>query len=143
KLPTIGYLGGASSLESDWLAGFVRRFGELGWVEGRTVAIDIRWSEGNPERVPEIAAEFVGRKLNVILTYGGAVTTLKKATTSIPIFLAIAADPIGIGLVASLSRPGGNVTGLSHQAADSAGKRLELLRQIVPDLRRVAILFDA
>jgi putative ABC transport system substrate-binding protein len=112
KIPTIGYLGGASSLESDWLAAFVGRFGELGWVEGRTVAIDVRWSEGNPERVAEIAADFVGRKLDVILTYGGAVTTLKKATTSIPIVFAVAVDPIGIGLVASLSHPGGNVTGL-------------------------------
>jgi putative tryptophan/tyrosine transport system substrate-binding protein len=143
KLPTIGYLGGASSLESDWIAAFVGRFGELGWVERRTVTIDVRWSEGNPERVAEIAAEFVGRKLDVILTYGGAVTTLKKATTSIPIVFAVAVDPIGVGLVTSLSHPGGNVTGLSLQAADSAGKRLELLRQIVPDMHRLAILFDA
>ena len=142
KVPTVGYLGGASSLESDWFAAFVSRFGELGWAEGRTVAIDIRWSEGTPELVAEIAAEFVKRKLDVILTYGGAVTALKKATTSIPIVFAVAVDPIGIGLVESLSHPGGNVTGLSLQAADSAGKRLELLRQIVPDLRRLAILFD-
>jgi putative tryptophan/tyrosine transport system substrate-binding protein len=85
----------------------------------------------------------VRQKLDVIVTYGGAVTILKKATTSIPIVFAIAVDPIGIGLVASLSRPGGNVTGLSLQAADAAGKRLELLRQIVPDLHRLAILFDA
>jgi putative tryptophan/tyrosine transport system substrate-binding protein len=85
----------------------------------------------------------VRQKLDVILTYGGAVTALKKATTSIPIVFAIAVDPIGIGLVASLSRPGGNVTGLSLQAADAAGKRLELLHQIVPDLLRLAILFDA
>jgi putative tryptophan/tyrosine transport system substrate-binding protein len=88
KVPTVGYLGGASSLESDWFAAFVSRFGELGWAEGRTVAIDVRWSEGTPERVAEIAAEFVKRKLDVILTYGGAVTALKKATTSIPIVFA-------------------------------------------------------
>jgi putative tryptophan/tyrosine transport system substrate-binding protein len=143
KQPTIGYLGGAESVESDWLAAFVRHFGELGWLEGRTVTIEIRWSEGRAERVAEIADEFVRQKLDVILTYGGAVATLKKATTSIPIVFAIAVDPIGIGLVASLSRPGGNVTGLSLQAADAAGKRLELLRRIVPDLRRLAILFDA
>jgi putative tryptophan/tyrosine transport system substrate-binding protein len=143
KQPTIGYLGGAESVESDWLAAFVRRFGELGWVEGRTVTIEVRWSGGRPERVAEIATEFVRQKLDVILSYGGAVTTLKKATTSIPIVFAIAVDPIGVGLVASLSRPGGNVTGLSAQQADTAGKRLELLRQIVPNLRRLAIVFDA
>jgi putative ABC transport system substrate-binding protein len=140
--PTVGYLGGAESVESDWFAAFVRRFGELGWVEGRTVVIDVRWSEGRPERVADIAGEFVRRKVDAILTYGGAVTALKKATASIPIVFAIAVDPIGIGLVTSLSRPGGNVTGLSLQAADSAGKRLELLRQIVPDVHRLAILFD-
>jgi putative tryptophan/tyrosine transport system substrate-binding protein len=143
KQPTIGYLGGAESVESDWLAAFVRRFGELGWVEGRTVTIEVRWSGGRPERVAEIATEFARQKLDVILSYGGAVTTLKKATTSIPIVFAIAVDPIGIGLVASLSRPGGNVTGLSAQQGDTAGKRLELLRQIVPNLRRLAIVFDA
>jgi putative tryptophan/tyrosine transport system substrate-binding protein len=112
KQPTIGYLGGAESVESDWLAAFVRRFGELGWVEGRTVTIEVRWSGGRPERVAEIATEFVRQKLDVILSYGGAVTTLKKATTS-------------------------------TQQADTAGKRLELLRQIVPNLRRLAIVFDA
>ena len=143
KQATIGYLGGAESVESDWLAAFVRRFGELGWIEGRTVTIEVRWSGGRPERVAEIATEFVRQKLDVILSYGGAVTTLKKATTSIPIVFAIAVDPIGIGLVASLSRPGGNVTGLSAQQGDTAGKRLELLRQIVPNLRRLAIVFDA
>jgi len=143
KQPAIGYLGGAESVESDWLAAFVRRFGELGWVEGRTVTIEVRWSGGRPERVAEIATEFVRQKLDVILSYGGAVTTLKKATTSIPIVFAIAVDPIGIGLVASLSRPGRNVTGLSAQQGDTAGKRLELLRQIVPNLQRLAIVFDA
>ena len=143
KQPTIGYLGAAESVESDWLAAFVRRFGELGWVEGRTVTIEVRWSGGRPERVAEIATEFVRQKLDVILSYGGAVTTLKKATTSIPIAFAVAVDPIGIGLVASLSHPGGNVTGLSAQQGDTAGKRLELLRQIVPNLRRLAIVFDA
>jgi putative ABC transport system substrate-binding protein len=143
KQPTIGYLGGAESVESDWLGAFVRRLGELGWVEGRTVTIEVRWSGGRPERVSEIATEFVRQNLDVILSYGGAVTTLKKVTTSIPIVFAIAVDPIGIGLVASLSRPGGNVTGLSAQQGDTAGKRLELLRQIVPNMRRLAIVFDA
>jgi putative ABC transport system substrate-binding protein len=143
KQPTIGYLGGAESVESDWLAAFVRRFGELGWVEGRTVTIEVRWSEGRAERVADIADQFVRQKLDVILTYGGAVSTLKKATSSIPIVFAIAVDPIGVGLVASLSRPGGNVTGFSVQQTDTAGKRLELLHQIVPNLHRLGVLFDA
>src|SRR6516225_2017982 len=121
---------------------FVERLRELGWTDGRTVAIEYRWSEGRPERVAEIAAELVQQKVDVIVTYGGAVATLKQATTSIPIVL-IASDPVGGGLVASLSRPGGNVTGLSLQAPESAGKRLELLRQLVPSLRRLAILFDS
>jgi putative ABC transport system substrate-binding protein len=115
---------------------------ELGWIEGRTVAIEYRSPEGPPERVAEIAAELVQQKVQVIFTYGAAVATLKQATTSIPIVL-IANDPVGSGLVASLSRPGGNVTGLSLQAPESASKRLELLLQLVPGLRRLAILFDA
>ena len=139
----LGISAGQKSVEKGWLAAFAQRFGELGWVEGRTVTMEVRWSEGRPERVAEIADRFVRQKLDVIVTYGGAVTALKKATASIPIVFAIAVDPIGIGLVASLSRPGGNVTGLSLQAADAAGKRLELLRQIVPDLHRLAILFDS
>jgi putative tryptophan/tyrosine transport system substrate-binding protein len=114
----------------------------IGWTDGRTVAIKYRWSEGRPERVAEIAAEFVQQKVNVIVTYGAAVATFKQATTSIPIVL-LANDPVGSGLVASLSRPGGNVTGVSLQAPESAGRRLELLRQIVPSLRRLAILFYA
>ena len=120
---------------------FVERLRELGWTDGRTVAIEYRWSEGRPERVAEIAAELVQQKVHVIVTYGGAAAKLKQAITSIPI-VSIAYDPVGSGLVASLSRPGGNVTGLSLQAPESAGKRLELLSQLVPGLRRLAILFD-
>jgi putative tryptophan/tyrosine transport system substrate-binding protein len=121
---------------------FVGRLRELGWIEGRTVAIEYRWSAGRSERVAEFAAEFMQQKVQVIVTYGGAVAILKQVTATIPIVL-IANDPIGSGFVASLSRPGGNVTGLSIQAPESAGKRLELLRQLVPTLRRLAILFDA
>ena len=99
---------------------------------GRTIVIEYRWSEGRPERVAEIAAEFARQKVDVVVTYGGAVTALKQATATIPIVFAAAIDPIGSGLVASLSRPGGNVTGLSLQATDIAGKRLELLREAVP-----------
>ena len=102
-----------------------------------------RFSEGRSERVAEAAAEFVQQKADAIVTYGAAALTFKRATASIPIVLAVANDPVGIGLVASLSRPGGNVTGLSLQATDAVGKRLELLREVVPGLRRLAILFDA
>ena len=143
KLPTVGVLVGDASSWSAWTAAFVQRLRQLGWIEGRTVAIEYRWSEGRPERVGEFAAEFVQQKVDVIVTYGGAVATLKQATASIPIVFAVATDPLGSGLVASLARPGGNVTGLSLEASDIASKRLELLREAVPRLRRLAIMFDA
>ena len=92
---------------------------------------------------PRFAAEFVRQKVDVIVTYGGAVATLKQATAAIPIVFAIAGDPVGSGFVESLARPGGNVTGMSLQETDIAGKRLELLREVVPNLRRLAIMFNA
>jgi putative ABC transport system substrate-binding protein len=141
-MPTIGVLGPEASEWSAYTAAFAERLRQLGRVEGRTIGIEYRWSEGRPERVTEIAAEFVRQKVDVIVTYGGAVPTLKKATAVIPIVFAIAIDPIGSGLVESLSRPGGNVTGLSMQANDTAGKRLELLRETIPHLHRLAIMFD-
>ena len=128
KVPTIGFIGTSASGFISWSAAFAERLQKLGWIEGRTVAIEYRWSEGRPERVAEIAAEFVQQKVDLIVAYGGAVTTLKQATASIPIVFAIAVDPVGVGLVANLSHPGGNVTGLSLQVTDAAGKRLELLR---------------
>jgi len=142
KLPTVAVLGDIASVWNPWTGAFADRMGELGWIAGRNIAIEYRWSEGRQAPVAEIAAEFVRQKVDVIVTYGGAVTVLKQATASIPIVFAIAVDPVGIGLVASLSHPGGNVTGLSIQTADLAGKRLELFRQLVPDLRRLAIIFD-
>ena len=143
KLPTVGYLGASTpSFDSHRAGAFVQRLRELGWIEGRTVTIEYRWSEGSTERYPEIAAEFVRQKVDVIVTYGGAVAAFKRATPDIPIVFALAVDPIGSGLVASLSRPGGNVTGLSLQVTDIAGKRLELLRGVVPRLRRLAIMAD-
>jgi putative tryptophan/tyrosine transport system substrate-binding protein len=142
KLPTIGYLG-VAPYESDWLAAFEERLTELGWVKGRTIEIEYRSSEGRPERIAEFAAEFVQQKVDVIVTIGGAVAIVKRATTSIPIVFAIALDPVGIGIVTSFSHPGGNVTGLSIQQAENASKRLELLRQALPGLRRLAVLFDA
>src|SRR5262245_16607552 len=141
KLPTIGFLGTVTpTAQSQYTAAFVQRLRELGWIEGRTVAIEYRWAEGRSERFAEIAAEFVRLKVDVIVTTGGALLAASQATSVIPIVLAVAADPVGTGFVASLARPGGNVTGLSGQATDLAGKRLELLREVVPGLRRLAIL---
>jgi ABC-type uncharacterized transport system substrate-binding protein len=141
RLPTIGFLGAATpSVWAPWIAAFEQRLRELGWIEGRTVAIDYRWAEGRSERYAEIAAEFVQRKVDVIVTVGSAVPVVKQATSVIPIVFALAADPVGAGLVASLSRPGGNVTGLSNQQSDLASKRIELLREILPNARRLAIL---
>jgi putative tryptophan/tyrosine transport system substrate-binding protein len=144
KLPTIGFLGTATpSSWSHWTAAFVQRLRELGWVDGRTVAIEYRWAEGRSQRYAEIAAEFVRLKVDVILTSGGAVPAVKQATSVIPIVFALANDPLGGGFVASLARPGGNVTGLSLQATDTAGKRLGLLLEVVPGLRRLAIMANA
>ena len=141
KLPTIGYLDMSSrSTGALATAVFVQRLRELGWSDGRTVAIEFRWAEGRSERIAEIAAEFVRVKVDLIVTSGAAVPAVKQVTTVIPIVFAIAADPVGMGLVASLARPGGNVTGLSIQTPDLAGKRLELLRQVVPALRRLTIM---
>jgi putative ABC transport system substrate-binding protein len=142
KLPTIGFLGGATALtESQWAATFAQRLHELGWTEGRTVAIEYRWAEGRNERVAEVVAEFVRLKVDVIVTYATPPTlAAKQATSAIPIVFAVAGDPVGTGLVASLARPGGNVTGLSLLATDLVGKRIELLREVVPGLRRLAIL---
>ena len=142
KLPTIGLLGSTTlSVESQRVAAFVQRLRELGWTEGRTIAIEDRWAEGRNERFAEIAAEFVRRKVDVIVTSAtAAVVVAKQATSVIPIVFAAAGDPVGTGLVASLARPGGNITGLSIQQTDVAAKRLELLREIVPGLGRLAIL---
>jgi putative ABC transport system substrate-binding protein len=140
QLQTVGFMGANASAFTPWTAAFVGRLRELGWIEGRTVHIEYRWSEGRPERTAEIAAEFVQLNVNVILTFGSAVPALKKATSVIPIVFALSPDPVGGGLVASLARPGGNVTGLSNQAADVASKRLEYLREVVPHLRRLAVM---
>jgi putative tryptophan/tyrosine transport system substrate-binding protein len=142
KLPTIGYLGATSpSAESQRIAAFLKRLRELGWIEGRNMTIEHRWGEGREERFAEIAAEFVQLKVDLIVTSGTpAVVAVKQATSIIPIVFALAGDPVGTGIVASLARPGGNVTGLSHQKTDLAGKRLELLREVVPGLHRLAIL---
>jgi len=142
KLPTIGFLGANTpAAQRQWTDAFVQRLHELDWVEGRNIAIEYRWAEGRFERPAEIAAEFVRLKVDVIVTSGTpTVVAAKQATSIIPIVSAVMGDPIGSGLVASLARPGGNVTGLSEQGTDLAGKRLELLREIVPGLRQVAVM---
>ena len=142
KLPTIGFLGASTApAMSQWIAAFVQRLHELGWIENRTVAIEYRWGEGRDERYREIAAEFVRLKVDAILSHGTeASLAAKRATSTIPIVATAVGDPVGSGLVTSLARPGGNVTGLSVVSPDTASKRLELLREAVPDLRRLAIL---
>jgi len=140
--PTIGFLrANVRSTKDQLVADFVQRLGELGWIEGRTIAIEYRWSEGRRERLPEIVAEFVRLKVDVMVLEGTAATlAAKKATSVIPIVFPVSGDPLGAGLVASLARPGGNITGLSIQQTDLNGKRLELMREVLPGLRRLAIM---
>jgi putative ABC transport system substrate-binding protein len=142
RLPTIGFLGATTSATANqWVSAFVARLRQLGWVEGRTVMIEYRWAEAHTERYAEIAAELVDHKVDVIVTWASApVLAAKHATAVVPIVFAAQMDPVGAGVVASLARPGGNVTGLSPQQTDTAGKRLELLREFVPNLGRLAIM---
>ena len=141
KQPTIGFLGAAPSIESQRIAAFVQRLRELGWIDGRNLAIEYRWAEGRNERYTEIAAELVRLKVDVIVTVATPATlAAKQATTVIPIVFLTASDPVGTGLVTSLARPGGNVTGLANQISDTTGKKLEFLREVVPGLRRLAIM---
>jgi putative ABC transport system substrate-binding protein len=143
RLPTIGFLGsGTPATHGQWAAAFVQRLRELGWVEGRTIGIEYRWAEGRNERYAEIAVEFVRLRVDVIVTVGAAALAAKQATSVIPIVFYASIDPVGGDVVASLARPGGNVTGLSVQQSDTAGKRLGLLREVVPGLRRLAILVN-
>jgi putative ABC transport system substrate-binding protein len=142
RLPTIGFLGESTpSGQREWVAAFEQRLRELGWIRGRDVAIEYRWAEGRNERFADIVADVIRLKVDVIVTQGTpSVLAAKEATSIIPIVFSIAGNPVANGLVASLNRPGGNVTGLTNQTADLAGKRLELLREVVPSLRRLAIM---
>jgi putative ABC transport system substrate-binding protein len=147
KMPTIGFLGAATSSSwNQWTAAFVQRLRELGWIEGRNIVIEYRWAEGSSERAANIAAEFVWLKVDVIVSSGAVLLAARQhpegqqATSMVPIVFATASEPVGTGLVASLARPGGNVTGLSNQQSDLATKRLELLREVLPALRQLAIL---
>jgi putative ABC transport system substrate-binding protein len=139
----IGFLGTvAQGVWAKPVAAFEEQLRERGWIDGRTIKIIYRWAEGRPERFAEIATEFVNSDVNVIVTGGNAVSAVRQATSTIPIVFALAVDPVGSGFVNSLSRPGGNVTGLSLQGPDLAGKRLELLRELAPGRRRLAILVN-
>ena len=140
-MPVIGFMSARSpSTWGPWTAAFMQRLRELGWTEGRNVTIEVRWAEGRTERFAEIAAEFVRLKVDVIFTTGAAVAAAKKVTSVIPIVFALGRDPVGSGYVTSLARPDGNVTGLSSQSTDLVSKRLELLREVVPGLRRLAVM---
>jgi putative tryptophan/tyrosine transport system substrate-binding protein len=145
KPPTIGYLGpNTPSVDTYRLPPFVQRLRELGWIEGRTINIEYQWAHGRKDLADEIAAEFVRRKVDIIVTAATPATAAaKQATTMIPIVFAAVGDPVGTGLVASLARPGGNLTGLSLQQTDAAGKRVELLREAIPGIRRLAIIANS
>lgn len=139
KLPIVGFMGAATpSAWSPWTSAFTRRMEELGWVDGKTVRIEYRWAEGSEERYDQIAAEFVRLGVNVLVAVGG--DAARKATSKTPIVVALMSDPVGTGLVSSLARPGGNLTGMSIQSTDLAGKRIELLKEAIPALKRFAIL---
>lgn len=132
----------AAPVTARWHEAFRHRLRELGWIEGQNITIEYRYANGKNERLPKLAAELVRLKVDVIVALGGTdAAVAKNATTSIPIVMASAGDPVASGLVASLARPGGNITGLTQMAPELAGKRLELLKQIVPDLSRVAVLW--
>ncbi len=145
KLPIIGFMGTTSATAwAPWTAAFVQRLRELGWIEDRTVAIEYRWAEGGTERFSDITAEFVRLNVDIIVTAGiGATTAAKQVTSVIPILFVLSAAPVATGLVASMARPGGNVTGLSTMSSETASKRLELLREVVPALRRLAVMANA
>jgi putative tryptophan/tyrosine transport system substrate-binding protein len=139
----IGVLGADAVVWSSWTVAFVGRLRELGWIEGDNIDIEYRWAGGSSKRVDDFTAEFLRRPVDVIVTYGSAAAVLKQATTTIPIVLAVAFDPVGAGLVPSLARPGGNITGISIQQPDLIDKRLELLSEVMPQLHRLAIMADA
>jgi len=145
KPPTIGYFGATTAAaEKLRTNAFVQRLGELGWIDGQTVAIEYRWAESRTERFPEVAADLVRLRVDTIVaTSIAAALACKQATAVIPIVFPLAGDPLGTGLVTALARPGGNVTGLSNQGADLAGKRLEVLREVNPRLRKLAVLANA
>jgi putative tryptophan/tyrosine transport system substrate-binding protein len=145
KSATIGFLGAnTAAVQQRYTAALIQRLHELDWVEGRNLVVEYRWAEGRYDRSPGLVAELVQRKVDVIVTHAPPnVVAARKVTSDIPIVFAAVGDPVGVGIVASLARPGGNVTGLSLQSADVAGKRLGILREILPGMRRLAVLGNA
>jgi putative tryptophan/tyrosine transport system substrate-binding protein len=139
RLPVVGFMGAATpSAWAPWTAAFVRRLDELGWVDGKTVKIEYRWAAGSEERYAEIGTELVSLDAKVLVAVGG--DAAKKATSKTPIVVALMSDPVGTGLVSSLARPGGNITGMSIQSPDLAGKRIGLLKEALPEMRNLAVL---
>ncbi len=143
NLPTIGFMGTSTpGAWAEWVAPFRGRLRELGWMEGRNINIEFRWAESRNERFTDIAAEFTHLNVDVIVTAGTGIIAAKRATSVIPIVFALSNDPVGAGLVASLARPGGNITGLSTQLPDLPGKRLQLVLDVVPAVRRLGLMFN-
>jgi putative ABC transport system substrate-binding protein len=145
KIPRIGFMGNSTAaLEANLVGSFRDGLRELGYEVGRNIIIEYRWADGEYERFPALVAELIAAKVDVIVTAGTpAALAVKKATTAVPIVMVAVGDPVGTGLVPSLARPGGNLTGLSSIAPDLEGKRLDLLREIVPTLSRVAVFFNS
>ena len=144
RIPRIGILSaGSVSVQSARVEALRQRLRELGYVEGKNIVIEYRYADGKLERLPDLAAELVRLKVDVIVTSGSAILPAKKASATIPIVFAGSSDPVGTGLVSSLARPGGNITGLSNMAADLDGKRLELLKEAFPKVARVAFLWGS
>jgi ABC-type uncharacterized transport system substrate-binding protein len=142
KIPRIGYLIGSSPTANARDEAFRQGLRELGYIEGQNLIIEYRYAEGKLDRLPELAAELVRLKVDAIFcTSTPAAQAAKKATTTVPI-VSVSGDPVGLGLVASLARPGGNVTGLANLTSELAGKRLELLKEVVPSVSRVAVLWN-
>ena len=144
-MPVIGYLGsGSPGPVASFVAAFRQGLSETGYVEGRNVAIEFRWAEGRYDRLPALAADLVSRKIDVIVAHGGTPSALaaKNATSTIPIVFTTVGDPVGIGLVASLARPGGNLTGFSNISIDLTPKLFELLSELVPQARVIALLLN-
>src|SRR5262245_6386775 len=141
KSPVVGFLvAGSQTSHGAWVAAFAERLSELGWTDGRNVTIEYRWAAGDNERMTAFAAEFVQRNVDVIVSSSNGVNLARRATSRIPIVFAAYSDPVAFGLVDSLARPGGNVTGLTVQPSDLASKRIELLREIIPNFRRLSAL---
>ena len=142
KLPVVAFMGVTPAMWAPWTAAYVDRLKALGWIDGQTVELEFRWAEGRRELITQFAQEFAKLNPNVIFAGGTAAPAIMKATSTTPVVF-LANDPLGAGMVKSLARPGGNMTGISLQTLDVANKRFELLREAVPNIRRLGIMADA